>query len=78
MTHRDIPVLDLHGVKHEDVISVVEDYALLWDYRVEGFAGKIITGNSIKMKTLVEGTLRKYNFDYKHMADGSILVNGKL
>jgi len=70
--------LDLHGVRHEDVIDIVSEWALLWDYRVEGFSGKIITGNSAKMKTLAEGALRKYNFDYRHMSDGSILVNGKL
>ena len=70
--------LDLHGVKHEDVVWTVEEWALLWDYRVEGFAGKIITGNSSKMKVLAEGALRKHGFELKHMSDGSILVNGKL
>ena len=70
--------LDLHGVKHEDVIWMVEEWALMWDYRVEGFAGKIITGNSTKMKTLAEGALLKHGFEFKHMSDGSILVNGKI
>jgi hypothetical protein len=74
----NIPNLDLHNVKHEDVITIVEDWTLLWSYRVPAFAGKIITGNSTKMKTIVEGVLRKHSFEYKHMSDGSILVSGKI
>ncbi len=74
----NIPVLDLHGVKHEDVALIVEEWAIMWDYRVSAFAGKIITGNSTKMKTLAVSALKKHNFDYQIMADGSILVNGKL
>ena len=70
--------LDLHGVKHEDVVWMGEEWALMWDYRVEGFGGKIITGNSTKMKTLAEGVLLKHGFEFKYMADGSILVNGKI
>jgi len=74
----NVSILDLHGVKHEDVALIVEEWAIMWDYRVLGFQGKIITGNSTKMKVLVESALRKHKFDYQHMADGSILVNGKL
>ena len=74
----DIPNLDLHGVKHEDAMMIVEEWALLWSYRVPAFTGKIITGNSTKMKTLAITALKKHNFDYQIMADGSILVNGKL
>ena len=74
----EVPVLDLHGVTHEDAMMIVEEWALLWSYRVPAFTGKIITGNSTKMKTLAVTTLKKHNFDYQVMADGSILVNGKL
>ena len=74
----NIPNLDLHGVKHEDAMMVVEEWAIMWDYRVQAFTGKIITGNSTKMKTLAVSALKKHNFDYQIMADGSILVNGKL
>ena len=74
----NVPNLDLHGVKHEDAMMIVEEWAIMWDYRVLGFQGKIITGNSTKMKTLAVTALKKHNFDYQIMADGSILVNGKL
>jgi hypothetical protein len=74
----NVSILDLHGVKHEDVALIVEEWAIMWDYRVLGFQGKIITGNSTKMKTLAVSVLKKHKFDYQHMADGSILVNGKL
>ena len=38
-----VPDLDLHGVKHEDVMLVVEEWAIMWDYRVLAFTGRIIT-----------------------------------
>jgi hypothetical protein len=74
----NIPNLDLHGVKHEDVTPIVEDWALLWSYRVPAFTGKIITGNSSKMRVLVEGVLMKHKFEYTYMNDGSIIVAGKI
>jgi len=78
MKNKEIPELDLHGVKHEDVLTVVEEWTLLWSYRVRGFSGKIITGNSIKMRTLATGALQKNGFYYEIAPDGSILVNGKI
>ena len=66
----NIPNLDLHGVKHEDAMMIVEEWAIMWDYRVQAFTGKIITGNSTKMKTLAVSALKKHNFDYKIMANG--------
>ena len=74
----DIPVLDLHGVSHEDAALIVEEWAVMWDYRVLGFQGKIITGNSTKMKTLVVSALKKQYFDHQIMGDGSILVTGTI
>jgi hypothetical protein len=73
-----IPSLDLHGVRHDDATSIIEDWVLLWSYRIPAFTGKIITGNSTKMKTVAEGVLHKHKFDFKHMADGSILVTDNL
>lgn len=78
MSNREIPSLDLHGVQHSDVIPLVEDWVMLWSYRVPAFTGKIITGNSSKMRVLVEGVLRKHKFDYQFMADGSIVVADKI
>jgi hypothetical protein len=43
---------------------------------IKHLQGKIITGNSTKMKTLAVTALKKHNFDYQIMTDGSILVNG--
>jgi hypothetical protein len=74
----DVPVLDLHGVTHEDVALIVEEWVLMWDYRVLGFQGKIITGISTKMKTLAVSALKKHKFDYQIMGDGSILVTGTI
>ena len=78
MSSKEIPELDLHGVRHEDVTKVVEEWVFLWSYRVKGFTGKIITGNSTKMKTLVTGVLSKNDFYYQIAPDNSILVDGKL
>jgi hypothetical protein len=74
----NIPNLDLHGVKHEDVMMIVEEWAIIWDLWVLGFQGKIITGNSTKMKTLAISALKKHLFDYKILGDGSILVSGTI
>ena len=70
--------LDLHGVTHNDAIWIVEEWVLMRSFRNRGFVGKIIPGNSVKMRTLAESVLKKHNFDYKLMSDGSILVNGKI
>ena len=70
--------LDLHGVKHEDVVNVVENFVLLGSSRVPAFTGRIITGNSSKMRILAEGALIKHKFDYNYLSDGSIVVAGKL
>ena len=75
---KEVSVLDLHGVKHEDTMMIVEEWAIMWDYRVLGFQGKIITGNSTKMKTLAVSALKKHKFDYQIMGDGSILVSGTI
>ena len=74
----EVTVLDLHGVKHEDAALIVEEWAIMWDYRVLGFQGKIITGNSTKMKTLAVGALKKHKFNHQIMGDGSILVSGTI
>jgi hypothetical protein len=74
----NVPVLDLHGVKHEDAALIVEEWVIMWDYQVLGFQGKIITGNSTKMKTLAVGALKKHKFDHQVMGDGSILISGTI
>ena len=74
----NVTVLDLHGVSHEDAALIVEEWAIMWDYRVLGFQGKIITGNSTKMKTLAISALKKHKFNYQIIGDGSILVSGTI
>jgi hypothetical protein len=81
-----IPILDLHGVKHEDVVDKVEEFINKQEhYRkfnimssTVAFTGKIITGNSSKMRTLVEGALHKHKVDYNYISNGSIIISGKL
>ena len=73
-----VPDLDLHGIKHEDAMLIVEEWAIMWDYRVPAFTGRIITGNSTKMRVLAESALRKHNFDFKLLNNSTIIVNGKL
>jgi len=44
----NIPVLDLHGVSHEDAALIVEEWAIMWDYRVLGFQGKLLQVIALK------------------------------
>lgn len=81
-----ISVLDLHGVKHEEAAHKVQEWVLQQDYfrrtnplnATSAFTGKIITGNSTKMRILAEGVLHKHKFDYNYLSDGSIIVSGRL
>ncbi len=50
------PTLDLHGVKHEDVEDVVEEFICMNEGTV-----KIITGYSRQMKIHVNKVLKKYD-----------------
>jgi len=62
--------LDLHGIKHQDVGVVVEDFVLKNQYCLPI---KIITGNSDKMKSIVKHILTKHNFNY---SDGDYYNRG--
>jgi len=73
-----VSTLDLHGVKHEHVINKVEEWVLLESSKTPAFTGRIITGNSSKMRILAEGVLVKHKFDYNYLSDGSIVVGGRL
>lgn len=52
-------VLDLHGIKHEMVSEMVENF--IFNHQAPFY---IITGNSNRMKEIVFGVLDKYNFKY--------------
>jgi len=51
--------LDLHGVKHDEVERMVENYILLNKPPMS-----IVTGNSDKMKELVENVLNKHKMKF--------------
>lgn len=51
--------LDLHGVKHQDVEVMVEDFVLTNEMPVE-----VITGNSDVMKNIVLLVLDRHDFKY--------------
>ena len=53
--------IDLHGMKHNEVFIVVEDFVL---NNQNQFPLKIITGNSHKTKSIVINVLKKHNFNY--------------
>lgn len=51
--------LDLHGIKHADVDVLVEEFVLLNMPPVE-----IVTGHSLKMRSIVEAVLNRHDFTY--------------
>ena len=53
--------LNLHGVKHEDVDRVVENFVLLNNPPLN-----IITGNSQKMSEMVREVLVRHNLHFEH------------
>ena len=53
--------LDLHGIRHEDVDRLVENFILLSDV-----PSKIVTGNSDRMKELVKNVIERHGFDWKY------------
>ena len=67
--------LDLHGLTHEEVWDVVENFVLM---NSEDLPLRIITGHSDRMKDLVRGVLDSYNFSYESPAhnSGEIVVMG--
>ena len=52
--------LDLHGVKHQDVDRLVENFVLLNNPPLE-----IITGHSDKMPKLVREVLDRHNINWE-------------
>ena len=62
--------LDLHGLKHEDVFVLVEDFIL---QNQVALPLRVITGNSDKMKAIVIDVIQKHNFNY---SDGDYYNRG--
>ena len=61
--------LDLHGIKHEDVNRVVENFVLLNETPLS-----IITGNSTMMRELVVEVLEKHKFVYENLISQSVIT----
>jgi DNA-nicking Smr family endonuclease len=56
--------LDLHGVKHEEVERLLENFILLNNPPL-----KVITGNSEYMRTQVEAFCGKHKINYERWAN---------
>ncbi len=61
--------LDLHGILHEDVDRLVENFALLNNPPLE-----IICGNSSMMVGIVLKVLDKHNIDWERWDYGTIKI----
>ena len=61
--------LNLHGVKHEDVDRLVENFVLLNDVPM-----KIITGNSEKMMELTLDVLNRHEFEWTRWANSYVTI----
>ncbi len=61
--------LDLHGVKHEDVDRLVENFVLLNEPPM-----KIITGNSEKMTLMTLDVLDRHDFLWERWANSYVVV----
>ena len=61
--------LDLHGIKHEDVDRVVENFVLLNKVPM-----KIITGNSEKMMLMTLDVLNRNDFLWERWANSYVVV----
>jgi hypothetical protein len=61
--------LDLHGVRHDDVDRLVENFVLLNTTPM-----RIITGNSDKMVRLVTDVLKRHDMEYENFKPGQITI----
>ena len=61
--------LDLHGVRHQDVTRLVENFVLLNELPL-----RIITGNSSRMLSLVSEVLDEHDFKYVHFTQGQVII----
>lgn len=56
--------LDLHGIKHSEVIILLENY-VFQSHHQNYFPIKVITGNSDKMKNIVTKFLKSNNYKFQ-------------
>ena len=61
--------LDLHGIRHDEVDRLVENFVLLNETPLT-----IITGNSTMMRELVVEVLEKHKFVYENLINQSVIT----
>jgi len=76
----EIKEIDLHGLSHDDAVSITENYLLLEssNSKGNGFEIKIITGNSPKLSIrIIQEVLDKYQFKWYTLPynSGAIIVS---
>ena len=64
-----IKQLDLHGIRHEEVDRLVENFVLLNEPPI-----RIITGNSNKMKDIVTEVLDRHDMEYEQFKPSQITI----
>ena len=64
--------LDLHGIRHEEVDRLVENFVLLNETPM-----RIITGNSHKMRDLVRNVLDRHSINYEMFKPSQITILGE-
>ncbi len=64
-----IEQLDLHGIRHDEVDRLVENFVLL-----KSLPLRIITGNSEKMRGLVIEVLNRHNLDFEQFVPSHITI----
>tara|TARA_R100000152_G_C6758313_1_gene182185 strand:+ start:1061 stop:1267 length:207 start_codon:yes stop_codon:yes gene_type:complete len=65
----DTKKLDLHGVRHEEVDRLVENFVLLNNPPLE-----IITGNSDKMTKLVRDVLDRHEIEWERWGNAKWII----
>jgi hypothetical protein len=65
--------LDLHGVRHQDVDAIVENFVLT---NQQSFPLTIVCGNSVKMTQLAETVLNRIGCNTFVLRYGTIIVHG--
>jgi hypothetical protein len=61
--------LDLHGIRHEEVDRLIENFVLLNELPL-----KIITGNSEKMMLMTLDVLNRHDFEWERWANSKVIV----
>ena len=64
-----IKELDLHGIKHEDVDRLVENFVLLNEAPM-----RIITGNSDKMRNLAGKVLERHDISWESFTPSQMTI----